>query len=45
MSVTPVVFGALGTVCTRFEKFTKDIGITLRTENAQTSALLGTARI
>ena len=43
--VIPVVVGALGAVCTRFEKFIKDIGITLKTEHAQKTASLGTGRI
>ena len=43
--VIPVVVGALGAVSTRFEKFIKDIGITLKTEHAQKTALLRTARI
>ena len=45
VSVIPVVVGALGAVSTRFEKFIKDIGVTLNTEHAQKRALLGTARI
>ena len=45
MSVIPVVVGALGAVSTRFDKFVKDIGITLKIEHAQKTALLGTARI
>ena len=42
VSFIPVVVGALGTVSTRFEKFIKYIGITLKTEHAQKTALLGT---
>ena len=45
VSVIPVVVGALGAVSTRFQKFVKDIGITLKIEYAQKTALLGTARI
>ena len=45
VSVIPVVVGILGAVSTRFEKFLKDIGITLNIEHAQKTALLGTARI
>jgi len=43
--VIPIVVGALGAVSTRFQKFVKDIGITLKIEYAQKTALLGTARI
>ena len=42
--VIPVVIGAQGAVSTRFKKFVKDIGITLRFEHAQKPALLGTVR-
>ena len=45
MSVIPVVVGTLRAVSTRFEKFVIDIGITLKNEHAQTTALFGTARI
>ena len=45
VSVIPVVLGALEALSTRFQKFVKDIGITLKTEHAQKTALLGTARI
>ena len=45
VSVIPVVIGAIGAVSTRSEKFIKDIRITLETEHAQKTALLGTARI
>ena len=45
VSVIPVVVGALGAVSTRFQKFVKDIGTTLKTEHAQKTALLGTAPI
>jgi len=45
VSVIPIVVGALGAVSTRFQNFVKDIGITLKIEYAQKTALLGTARI
>lgn len=45
VSVTPVVVGALGPRSTRFQEFTKDIGITIKTAHAQKTALLGTARV
>ena len=45
VSVILVVVGAIGTVSKRFQKFVKDIGITLKIEYAQKTALLGTARI
>ena len=40
MSVIPVVVGALGAVSTRFEKFVKDIGITLKIEHAQKNSFI-----
>ena len=43
--VVPIVVGALGTVTTKFEKYTESLGIEIRIENVQKSALLGTARI
>ena len=43
--VIPVVVGALGAVSTRFQKFVKDIGITLKIEYVEKITLLGTARI
>ena len=45
VSVIPVVVGAVGALSITFEKFIKDIGITLKTEHAQKTALLRTARI
>ena len=45
VSVISVVVGALGAVSTRFEKFVKDIGITLKIEHAQKTALFDTARM
>jgi len=45
VSVIPIVVGALGAVSTRFQNFVTDIGITLKIEYAQKTALLGTARI
>ena len=45
VSVIPVVVSALGAVSTRFQKFLKDIRITLKIEYAQSTTLLGTARI
>ena len=43
--VTPIVVGALGTIATKFEKYVESIGIQIRIEHVQKSALLGTARI
>ena len=43
--VIPVIVGALGTVSKNFEKHVSDIGIVLKVEHAQKTALLGTARI
>ena len=42
VTVIPVVVGALGAISTGFEKY---IGIKMRVEHAQKTALLGTARI
>ena len=43
--VIPVVVGALGAISTGFEKYIAAIGIEMRVEHAQKTALLGTARI
>ena len=43
--VIPIVVGALGTITTKFEKYIKSLGIEIRMEPVQKSALLGTARI
>ena len=43
--VIPVVVGALGAISTGFEKHIAAIGIEMRVEHAQKTALLGTARI
>ena len=40
-----VVAGALGTITTSFEKYIESLGIEIRIEHVQKSALLGTARI
>ena len=45
VTVIPVVVGALGAISKRLEKFVKDIGINIRVEHVQKTALLGTARI
>ena len=41
----PVVVGALGAISTGFEEYNTAIGIEMRVEHAQKTALLGTARI
>ena len=41
----PIVAGALGTITTKFEKYIESLGIEIRIEHVQKSALLGTARI
>ena len=41
----PIVVGALGTIATKFEKCIKSLGMEIRIEHLQKSALLGTARI
>ena len=40
-----VVTGALGAILTGFEKYIAAIGIEMKVEHAQKTALLGTARI
>ena len=42
--VIPIVVGALGTITTKFEKYIESLGIEIRIEHVQKSALLGTAR-
>ena len=39
------IIGALGTIATKFEKYIESLGIEIRIEHVQKSALLGTARI
>ena len=41
----PIVVGALGGITTNFEKYIESLGIEIRTEHVQKSALLGTAKI
>ena len=41
----PIVVGALGVIPTRFEKCVKEVGIEMRDEHGQKTALLGTARV
>ena len=43
--VIPIVVGALGTITTDFEKYIKSLGIEIRIDHVQKSALLVTARI
>ena len=43
--VIPVVLGTLGVISTGFEKYIAAIGIGMRVEHAQKTALLVTARI
>ena len=43
--VIPIVVEALGTITTKFEKYIESLGIEIRIEHVQKSALLGTARI
>ena len=43
--VFPIVVGALGTITTKFEKYIERVGIKIRIEHVQKSALLGTVRI
>ena len=45
LGVVPVVVGALGVVSKRFDAWLEKLGITIRMELLQKTALLGTARI
>ena len=44
-SVVPVVIGALGAVSVNFKEYMKRIGVNVRLEVIQKTALLGTAKI
>ena len=43
--VIPIVVGALGTITTKFDKYIESLGMEIRIEHVQKSALLGTPRI
>ena len=43
--VIPIVVRALGTTTTKFEKYIESLGIDIRIQHVQKSALLGAARI
>ena len=45
VTVIPIVIGTLGAITTRFEKNVKEVGIEMRVEHVQKTALLGTARV
>ena len=45
VSVVPVVIGALGAVSVNFKEYMKRIGVNVRLEVIQKTALLGTAKI
>ena len=45
VEVIPVVVGALGTITNRTQLWLKKIGVEVRVELMQKTALLGTARI
>ena len=45
VAVIPIVVGALGTITTKSEKYIESVGVEIRIEHVQKSALLGTARI
>ena len=45
VAVIPIVVGALGAISNRFEKFVMEVGIDIRAEHVQKTALLGSARI
>ena len=42
--VIPIIVGTLGTITTKFGKYIENLGIEIRIEHVQKSALLGTAR-
>ena len=44
-TIIPIVVGALGAITNRFGKFMQEIGIDIRIEHVQKTALLGTARL
>ena len=45
VKVIPVVIGALGAISDKFDKHTEVIGVQIRLQVIQKTALLGTARI
>ena len=45
VAVIPIVVRLSGTITTKFEKYIESLGIEIRIEHIQKSALLGTARI
>ena len=45
VKVIPVVIGALGAISDKFDKHTEEIGVQIRLQVIQKTALLGTARI
>ena len=45
VEVIPVIIGALGTITKKLKGWLEKIGVEIRTELLQKSALLGTARI
>ena len=45
VEIVPVVIGALGAVSKNFELYIEKLGIQIKTEHLQKTALLGTARI
>ena len=45
VTVIPIVVNALGTVSKDLENYIEQLGITIRLEHLQKTALLGTARI
>ena len=45
VKVIPVVISALGAISDKFDKHTEEIGVRIRLQVMQKTALLGTARI
>ena len=45
VTVIPILIGTLGAIITWFEKFVKEVGIEMRVEHMQKTALLGTVRV
>ena len=45
VEIVPVIIGALGAVSKNFEQYIERLGVQIKTEHLQKTALLGTARI
>ena len=45
VTVIPIVTGTLGKITTRIEKYVREVGIEMRVEHVQETALFRTARV